>query len=308
MEYIIGADGGGTKTILSAADTSGSVLTEASTGGINYNFIGVERAADNFNAGVKKLGIKPQDIAAIAIGDPSIDDINILETTSAFITELRSKIPLRNDCKLFIKSDAFMTLYGITSGQTGVLMISGTGAMGIALDSDGNVHVAGGWGRLTEDEGSGYYIAINGLKAALRYHDGIGQHTLLYGAMLNFFNEPNPRKLIYSFYEQTQTSPEIAPFSSVVSRCAQSGDTEAINILDNAARLLASYTISLIKRINAEKCKIGIYGSVLTNDLYVRERFSDIVNAEYPGAEIVIPKTKPQHAAILYALNNIKQQ
>ncbi|MDD4774369.1 MAG: BadF/BadG/BcrA/BcrD ATPase family protein, partial [Eubacteriales bacterium] len=192
MKYIIGADGGGTKTILSAADTSGSVLTDASAGGINYNFIGVERAADNFNAGVKKLGIKPEDIAAIAIGDPSIDDINILPATSAFISELRNKIPLPNDCKLFIKSDAFMTLYGVTSGETGVLIISGTGAMGIALDSGGNVHVAGGWGRLTEDEGSGYYIAINGMKAALRYHDGIGQHTLLYKAMLDFFNEPNP--------------------------------------------------------------------------------------------------------------------
>jgi len=275
MKYIIGADGGGTKTILAAADIDGNIIARAQTGGINYNFIGYRAASEHFIGGIRALGINSGDIAAIAIGDPSTDDINTTPGTEDFTASLRQNIPLQAEVPLFIRSDAFMALYGLTAGKAGVLMISGTGAMGMAFDGSGNIHVAGGWGRITEDEGSGYYIAVSGIKAALRYHDGIGPPTLLSDAMADFFGEKNPRRLIYSFYEDPGTPPDIASFSAAVSKCAAAGDIQAAAILRDAAGFLSSYTASLVKRIKNNCCKIGIYGSVLTNDSFIRNLYTE---------------------------------
>ncbi len=301
MKYIIGADGGATKTILAAADLNGNIIKQIQTGGINYNFIGVQAASDNFISGIRLLEINPEDIAAIAIGDPSTDDIDTAPGTTAFILSLRNIIPLSDTTPLYIKSDAYMALYGLTSGDAGVLMISGTGAMGMAFDGFGNIYITGGWGRITEDEGSGYYIAVNAIKAALRYHDGIGEQTLLYNAMIDFFGDSNPRRLIYSFYADPGVPPDIAPFSVVVSKCAMTGDTAAVNILNNTAEYLALYTISLIKKIRNESCKVGIYGSVLVNDPFVQKLYTEKVKAVYPKAKITVPAMKPEHAAVMFA-------
>jgi glucosamine kinase len=305
MKYIIGADGGGTKTAIIAADINGNIIAEAYTGGINYNFIGVDVAAANFITGIKKLGINSNDITAIAIGDPSTDDINEAPGTNAFISKVRKGLLLSETSMLYIKSDVFMTLYGLTAGDPGVLMISGTGAMGMAFDGNGGIFIAGGWGRITEDEGSGYYIAVNALKAALHYHDGIGENTLLYNAMIQYFRESDPRKLIYSFYEHPEIAPDIAPFSIIVSKCAASGDTQAINILNNTACYLSAYTISLLRQVKNNACKVGIYGSVLVNDNYIRKLFCDKIKSEYPEVNIAVPEIKPEYAAVLYAQNKL---
>jgi N-acetylglucosamine kinase-like BadF-type ATPase len=250
------------------------------------------------------LGINSNNIKAIAIGDPSTDDINEVPGTNAFISKLRKGLLLPENSRIYIKSDAFMTLYGLTAGDAGVLMISGTGAMGMAFDGSGGIFIAGGWGRITEDEGSGYYIAVNALKAALHYHDGIDENTMIYDAMIQYFGESDPRKLIYSFYEHPEIAPDIAPFSIIVSKCAASGDTQAINILNNTACYLSSYTISLLRQINNNVCKVGIYGSVLVNDKYIRTLFCDKIKSLYPDINITVPEIKPEYAAILYAQKN----
>lgn len=65
-----------------------------------------------------------------------------------------------------VVDDVYMALYGLTKGEEGILLISGTGSMGVAIDKDTNLHTVGGWGRPTNDNGSGYYIAVEGIKAA----------------------------------------------------------------------------------------------------------------------------------------------
>lgn len=305
MKYIIGSDGGGTKTVLLASDLQGKVVAEATAGGMNYNYIGAKKAAENFICGIASLGL-PEDaeIAAIAIGDPSTDDITPVAGTADFINALRGSKFIGSGSRIFIKSDVYMALFGFTGGNAGVLMISGTGAMGAAFDRGGKFYVAGGWGRLTEDEGSGYYIAVNGIKAALRYHDGIGKPTTMLNALLGFFDTDEPRKLIYSFYAKTGGA-DIAAFSASVARCAEEGDSEAQRILGESADYLAAYTVSLISHAGGGDIPVGIYGSVLTGNSYVRERYTKAVTAAYPDMKISVPSMKPEQAALKYAIKEI---
>jgi N-acetylglucosamine kinase-like BadF-type ATPase len=305
MKYIIGADGGGTKTVLLASDMQKNIVAKASCGGMNYNYIGADKAAENFICGITALGLPADaEIAAVVIGDPSTDDITPVAGTVDFINSLRGSKYIGSGSRIFIKSDVYIALFGFTGGNAGVLMISGTGAMGAAFDRGGKFHVAGGWGRLTEDEGSGYYIAVNGIKAAQRYHDGIGKPTTLLRALLGFFDTDEPRKLIYSFYAPSEEA-RIAAFSASVARCADEGDSEARCILDSAADFLAAYTVSLISRAGGG-VPVGIYGSVLTENLYIRDRFTKAVTAVYPDIKISVPLIKPEQAALMYAIREIE--
>ena len=126
---------------------------------------------------------------------------------------------LGKKARIFIRSDAFMALYGHTRGREGVVLISGTGAMGLACDKNGALHTVGGWGRLTGDEGSGYYIALSGIKAALRAYDGIGKPTSLTEILPKYFGCDSMRRLIDVFYGSPP--PEIAPFAETVAEQAK---------------------------------------------------------------------------------------
>ena len=100
----------------------------------------------------------------MSIGNPSIDDVTEDENSILFINEILKRI---NVGKIFMKSDAFMALYGLTRGSAGVLIISGTGSMGIGIDKDKRIHEVGGWGRPTLDGGSAYSFGVMGINEAI---------------------------------------------------------------------------------------------------------------------------------------------
>lgn len=265
---------------------------------MNYNFVGADRAAENVLAGIAALEIPLCEIGAIGIGDPSIDDTVGTDpdsTGAKFVSLLKQALGV----PVFVRSDAYMTLFGLTEGKKpGVLLLSGTGAMGIAQDAEGRLFFAGGWGRVTGDEGSGYYIAAEAIKAALRAADGIAPATALTDALTGYFGVTVPRELIPRFYPKNG-EPEIAGFSSVAADCAEKGDETAKRILSDAAGFLAAYASVLMERTNSRT--VGIYGSVLTRNRTVRAEFERRILEKYPDAEIMIPPVSPERAAAVYA-------
>lgn len=295
----VGVDGGGTKTKLVACEND-TLISEAIVGPCNYNFIGVDAAVNTLFDGVNALNIPLSKIAAIGIGDPSIDDdapMALDSPTNQFVKKLKSKL----DLPIFIRSDAYMALFALTRGEApAALILSGTGSMGIAEDSNKTIHIVGGWGRLLGDEGSGYYIAMEGIKAALQAIDGVGQPTALVGELVGYFNVQKPRDLIRVFYQDT--APDIASFSRIVSNCALQGDKAAKDILLQAARCLSLYACSLLKQSGASL--LGVYGSVICNNAIVRNEFERLVKSHFPNIHIQEPPMAPEYAAALYAQKN----
>ena len=58
MEYILGVDGGGTKTLAAAADMDGRIVAETEFGSSNFKSSGFEKARENYTAGILKLAAK----------------------------------------------------------------------------------------------------------------------------------------------------------------------------------------------------------------------------------------------------------
>jgi N-acetylglucosamine kinase-like BadF-type ATPase len=82
-----------------------------------------------------------------------------------------------------VTSDAVTAHAGALGGSPGVVLAAGTGAVATAVDDTGRFTRVDGWGPLLGDEGSGGWIGIEGLRAALRSHDGRGPRTALVAAV-----------------------------------------------------------------------------------------------------------------------------
>ena len=297
----LGADGGGTGTALCALE-GGRRIASGRAGPLNYRFIPAEEAVRNLAEGVAALGVAPERIAAIGVADPALDDA--AEADDAEAARFRALLEATLPFPVFVRSDVRMALFGLTDGTgPGVLVVAGTGAMGIAEDAQGRVLVAGGWGRLAGDGGSGYFIATEGIRAALGAFEGVSPPTALTGALPAFFGVPTLRALIPVFYGTP--APDVASFATEVARCAEAGDAESLRILDEAARHLVAYADRLVRFSGART--VGIYGGVLLGNRRVRGRFEAALRERFGDVAVAPPPVPPEEAAALYAERNFKE-
>ena len=295
----MGVDGGGTKTALVACTVEGDVFSSAVCGPLNYNFIGLDAALKNLCDGIAALALPVGSVAAVGIGDPSIDD----ESESPMAKEFATRAGELLGVPVYIRSDAYMTLFALTGGKkSGVLIISGTGSMTIGEDDAQKISVVGGWGRLTGDEGSGYYIGREGICAALRAADGVAPKTALTDAALAHFGVCAPRDLISVFYGEDE--PDVAAFSRCVAECAAQGDKVSKDILIDAAAHLSRYASVLLEKCNADL--LGVWGSVLCKNDIVRKAFENGIKEKFPHMQICEPAISAELAAALYAAQQQK--
>jgi len=165
----------------------------------------------------------------------------------------------------------------------GMALISGTGSLAWGchgVDKHGERIEArvGGWGYLLGDEGSGYWIALAGLRAACRAADGIGPKTELLPALLAALQLNAPQELIGELYGQPLDRRRLAQLAPVVMRLADSqgaaGDPLAVQIVEQAAVELSQMVQCLLKKLKLDDCHVplALAGGVLQHGTRVRER------------------------------------
>lgn len=296
-DVIIGVDGGGTKTNFVALDArTGRRVASFTAGSINTYFAGEQTALANLEAGL--LGLEADKVLAVGIGDPALDD-SCPEAGAALREKTAALLP---GALCLSKSDVFMALYAFTGGAPGVLVVAGTGSMGVGLPEDREkpLLTVGGWGDPATDPGSGYDIAVRGIAAAQAAFDGIGPETGLQGAVLDFFGGETPRALVDILNGEAMTRPRIAGFSRRVAACAEAGDPVSLGVLADAGTVLGRYACSLLRQIG-KAVPVGVYGSVLVSNGYVRRVFTETVQKEFPHAQVSIPALPPEYGAARFA-------
>ena len=125
--------------------------------------------------------------------------------------------------------DAALLLAAGTPDGWGVAVVAGTGSMAFARGADGRTARAGGWGPLLGDEGSGYAIALAGLRAAARAADGRAAATPLTDRLLAAFGLTRPEELIGVVYRGGDRA-ALAALAPVVLEAADAGDAVAAEI------------------------------------------------------------------------------
>ena len=93
--------------------------------------------------------------------------------------ELTAELVRRTGARIVVGDDTDAALAGAFAGRPGIVVIAGTGSGAAGRDGAGRTVRVGGHGFLLGDEGGGYWIGREAVRAALRAADGTGPPTAL---------------------------------------------------------------------------------------------------------------------------------
>lgn len=302
MKYVIGIDGGGTKTLLKISDLNGKLLAVCEGGPSNINSMGKEYVANVLKniiyEGINKINESIENCNYLCIGSAGVDR----PEDKKIMTDIIRSAGFDN--QLIVTNDAEVALYGGVLGGEGIIIISGTGSICFGRNSQGKTCRAGGWGHIIGDEGSGYDIGKRALISIVRSYDGREKETLLTSLVLDHLKLTSAENLIDYVYRSGIGKKEIADLAKIVDDAYKAGDSTAELILKNSAEELYLCTIPVIKKLGLsdKKVPLAVNGSVLTKNKYIFDKFSEYVNAAYPLVNITEMKEDAAWGAVLIGL------
>lgn len=239
--YFLGVDGGQSSTTAMIGDESGQVLGFGRGGPCNH--VSAEEARAKFTSAIGGCVRQAAEAAGL--------DAAALEFESACLGF--SGGPADKDAliagmfrikKRTVTHDALIALSGAHAGQPGIITIAGTGSISFARNSQGKFARAGGWGYVYGDEGGGFDLTRQALRAALRMEEGWGPPTTLRALLLEATGSTGANELLHKFYTPDFPRPRIASLSRLVEQAAAAGDSVAADILTEAAQQLAGITLA----------------------------------------------------------------
>jgi N-acetylglucosamine kinase len=202
---------------------------------------------------------------------------------------------------LTVTTDAAIALSGATATGQGIAAIAGTGSIAFGRDAAGRTVRTGGWGYIFGDEGSGFDIARQALRAALRLEEGWGPPTSLRQALLDSTGSRNANEVLHLFYTSEWPRSRVAALAPLADAAAAEGDAVAMVILNRAggdlAMLVAAARSQLWKPGDA--VDVAYIGGVFQSRT-VLERFRGLVELE-PGNRCGPPRHGPAQGALLEA-------
>jgi N-acetylglucosamine kinase-like BadF-type ATPase len=304
MSYIIGIDGGGTKTALNLADSKGNLILSKDGGPCNINSMGQEAVREMLteliDSTISEGNITLDQVKAVCIGTAGVDrpeDKKIIE-------DIIRSTGFRE--KLIVTNDAETALYGGVGSGEGIMLISGTGSICFGRNESGESKRAGGWGHLIGDEGSGYYIGINAINRIAKAYDGIEDDTLITELILRYLKLESPEELIGYVYRSGAGKSEIAALATLVDEAYKQGDSAAEEILLKAAFelfLSCKAVIDYLKMGNRD-ISLAVNGSVIVKNQCVSQEFKRLVAKSYPRIKVINMKYDAAWGAVLMGMKD----
>ncbi len=297
--YLIGCDGGGTKTESVVTTLDGVVLASGLSGSSNPRSVGIEEAAESVADSIKKAlsGVKKEEISFAFIGIPAfaeefqereneIKDL-ILEKVSPFLVK-----------EIVIASDQDVAFASGTDKKDGVVVISGTGSVVRGWNKGKDVKTAG-WGHFADDGGA-FQVGQKAYRHAVEVLDGRSEKTVLSDLVLEKLHAENINdlnKLVYS----DNPSAVLAPLSLLVGSAAEKGDEVAKEILTETSDYLATALKNTVKKLDfEEEFPIVLVGSMFKSSFFLNN-FINMTKDISPFAQIIIPQEKPVLGAVKLA-------
>jgi N-acetylglucosamine kinase-like BadF-type ATPase len=263
-ELILGVDGGGSKTVALLAGANGQVIGRGQSGSANYLSVGRTAAQaaviEAIKAAYQNAGLPFQPAEALCLG---MAGVNLAEDPDwARHWALSEKLSRR----VIVTDDLELTLVAGTPQGWGIGVISGTGAVVTAKTADGRKGRAGGWGYILGDEGSGYAIGMDALRAVTRAADLNAPPTLLTDLILKEWGLAVVEDLFKRLYIDGVSRREIACLSRQVAEAAAGGDAVAREILAETGEALGRLVTAVVRQLKFEQdIPCSLVGGVITN-------------------------------------------
>jgi N-acetylglucosamine kinase len=295
MRYVLGFDGGGTKTECVLMDESGAILERSRSGSSNPTTFGVEASLASLSAAatdaLRAAGRSEKDVAYVLGGVSGAAETNMrLDLTRG----LQPRFP---KATVIITSDLVLSL-GATGEIPSVVVIAGTGSAVLGRTAPLELARAGGFGPVIGDPGSAYDIGRKTTAVIFQKH--LNKEAFPLGAkILESFQCKFDELFDRARGRPGDVFPKIFP---VVANAAETGDAVARTLLTSAAEDLCDQAREVIGRLKLRESNFFLAktGGVFDGSAFLSAQFDCLIRQVAPKARIgPLPRSVAEAAAQL---------
>lgn len=304
-QYVLGLDGGGTKTLAVAQTENGRELFRLEGGSLNPNGETPQAVRQALVSLLRQAGSAagPQRrLAALCIGAAGVSN----PSAQALLRQALAEFGFTGPAS--ITGDHVIALAGALGKPQGMILIAGTGSICFGRTADGREGRAGGRGHLIDDEGSGYALGRDVLRAVVRAQDGRAPATCLAPAVYQALGLHSMEELIAFVYTPGRPKRDIAALARLLPAAAQAQDTAALAIYRHAAQQLAQLACAVADQLALAAGPLALAGGVLQKDAVLCEAFIQHLAAVRRGLTPVAPLQDAACGAALLARGLLAQQ
>jgi N-acetylglucosamine kinase-like BadF-type ATPase len=176
----------------------------------------------------------------------------------------------------------------------GVVALSGTGSDAFFRKWEQPFEAVGGWGPLLGDEGSGYDIGLNAIKAAIYTYDGRREPSMLYELVIKHWDLQNLWDIVSHLAGNPDARHEVASAAKLCSLAAHAGDKTALQIYEHAALEISLQARTVIERNRRQwDGTTVIMGGAWKGHPRMFEVFKSEIELIYPEARVLQPVFEP---------------
>lgn len=295
VAFFLGIDGGGSKTRCTIGDEESQLGTGVS-GSSKVQRIGETCARDSLSAAIgeacAQAGIPPRKVARTCAGITGAARPEVAKLVRELVMGVvGGEIEIVGDVEV-----AFEDAFG--DGQ-GVIVIAGTGSIAFGCTAGGETARVGGWGYPFSDEGSGYWIGVQAVAAALRARDRGEKPEFLREVMKEFGAEDFDNLIVRM---NARPGPDFATLFPIVLSASDRGDPVARQVLTAAGKELAGLAERVILRLFDDKAvSIAVHGGVLSNSSIVSQAFTEELRVSCRCAAVLDRAVDPARGALTRA-------
>ena len=289
-QLFIGIDGGGTKCRATIYSAQHGVLGTG-LGGPANPLHGLERTLESImvstQLAMRDAGLQLETVHQVYAG---------LGLAGVNLPSLYEKIsewehPFK---QMFLTTDLHTACIGAHEGGDGAVIITGTGSCGFSHVKGQSVNY-GGHGFALGDKGSGAWMGLEAIKAALVDLDGLGPHTAISNVIKNHFNTDTAMGIAEQMAGQPSSS--YAKLARYVFDAAHEGDVIALAIVKEGADYVSKLAHRLLENNPPRLSMIGGLAEPLN-------KWLDPAIAKL----VEVPKQPPEMGAIYFAQQSVLEQ
>ncbi len=268
-DCFLGVEGGGTRTVALLADRQARILSRLESGPLNLKLSSDTTVLRRLREIQRGFPSRPTSLALCLAGCRTAADHS---RARALAERVWPGVPA------YVGSDLDSALAAAFGPHgSGIVIISGTGSCVYGRNGS-RVARAGGWGHLLGDHGSGYWIAVTGLRAAIREYDRHGRVTQRLGRALRRLCLNSPDELVGWI--------QSAGKDTVAALAADMLEGDA-GLMLQAASFLAQDCHAVAQKLGLERPQVALSGGVLRHNRKLAILVGNRVRTMLPGAKII---------------------
>ncbi len=249
---VLGIEGGGTKTewvMVEMRDDGQTILERGALPASNLRLTGDQALAGIFSVLAREVTHVGVYLAGCGTEEDRRRLRGLVETTWP-----TARVSVGSD-----RDSAMAVAFG---ARDGIAVISGTGAA-VTGRKGGREEKAGGWGQLLGDRGSGFHIAMQGLRIVLSHYDLNHKITPLAENILRTLALTRLQDLVEWASQADKMS--VARLAPCIFEAARFGEPEMLNVVQDGATILAEFTRAVAQRLDFADTPVRLVGGLFSH-------------------------------------------